>query len=245
MVRDNLNRVVVQSPQQNHAAETQNPSEPSEEHPGPKWEQSPDEEKPESTELRQRRLDLLRWFKDNTKEEADFWVSPATGADVDSVPTHLRPFTSEAEYKLVKSTYHQLLHSGYYWGPMTMEEAHEILRHAPAGTFLIRDSGQPDVFFTLSYQSDDGPTSIRVQLNKLLFSLYGSQRTFASLFALLTYYTSSGCKLTVPYRKQRPERLKQMCRRAFVRAFGAESISKLPRLNMQVKGYVHAYPHSI
>lgn len=108
-----------------------------------------------------------------------------------------------------------------------------------------RDSGQPDVFFTLSYQSDDGPTSIRVQLNKLLFSLYGSQRTFASLFALLTYYTSSGCKLTVPYRKQRPERLKQMCRRAFIHAFGAESISTLPRLNMQVKGYIYAYPYSI
>lgn len=105
-----------------------------------------------------------------------------------------------------------------------------------------RDSGQPDVFFTLSYQSDDGPTSVRVQLNNLLFSLYGSQRTFASLFALLTYYTGSSCKLTVPYRKQRPERLKQMCRRALIRAYGAENISTFPGLSTQVKDYVHAYP---
>lgn len=71
-----------------------------------------------------------------------FWyffpLQPATRTDADSVPTHLRPFTSEAEYKLVKSTYHQLLHSGYYWGPMTMEEAHEILKQTPTGTFLIR-----------------------------------------------------------------------------------------------------------
>lgn len=108
-----------------------------------------------------------------------------------------------------------------------------------------RDSGQPDVFFTLSYQSSCGPTSVRVQLNNLLFSLHGSQRTFTSLFKLLTYYTGSSCKLTVPYRRQRPERLKQMCRRALVRTFGAETISTLPRLSTQIKDYVHAYPHSI
>lgn len=108
-----------------------------------------------------------------------------------------------------------------------------------------RDSGQRDVFFTLSYQSDDGPTSVRVQLNNLLFSLYGSHRTFSSLFTLLTYYTGSSCKLTVPYRKRRPERLKQMCRRALVRTYGAESISTLPGLSVQVKDYVHAYPYFI
>ncbi|MEQ2158171.1 hypothetical protein GOODEAATRI_009484 [Goodea atripinnis] len=83
-----------------------------------------------------------------------------------------------------------------------------------------RDSGQPDVFFTLSYQSEDGPTSVRVQLNNLLFSLHGSQKTFTSLFALLAFYTSSPCKLTEPYRRQRPERLKQMCRRALVQTHG-------------------------
>lgn len=108
-----------------------------------------------------------------------------------------------------------------------------------------RDSGQPDVFFTLSYQSDDGPTSVRVQLNNLLFSLHGSHRTFPSLFALLTYYTSSSCKLTVPYRKQRPECLKQMCRRALVCTYGAENINTLPGLSIQIKDYVHVYPYCI
>ncbi|XP_040892326.1 suppressor of cytokine signaling 1b isoform X2 [Toxotes jaculatrix] len=168
-----------------------------------------------------------------------------SGADTECLPTHLRPFSSQAEYELVKKTYQQLQHSGYYWGPMTMEEAHEILTHALLGTFLIRDSGQPDVFFTLSYQSEDGPTSVRVQLNNLLFNLHGSQRTFASLFTLLTYYTSSSCKLTVPYRRQRPESLKQTCRRAFIRTYGAENTSSLPGLSLQVKNYIRAYPHCI
>lgn len=108
-----------------------------------------------------------------------------------------------------------------------------------------RDSGQPDVFFTLSYQSDDGPTSVRVQLNNLLFSLYGSHRIFASLFMLLTYYTGSTCKLTGPYRKQRPEHLKQICRRALIRTYGAEHISTLPGLSIEVKNFVNAYPHWI
>ncbi|XP_041642120.1 suppressor of cytokine signaling 1-like [Cheilinus undulatus] len=245
MVRDSLDKSVVLSQKQkpNGAAESQNqhPEEPA----GPERGQSPERVKAESTEPTESQLDLLRWSKLHFEEELDTWRQPLSGADAESLPTHLRPFSSAAEYKLVKCTYLQLQHSGYYWGSMTMEEAHNILTRAPLGTFLIRDSGQSDVFFTLSYQSDDGPTSVRVLLNNLLFSLYGSHRTFPSLFALLTYYTSSSCKLTLPYRKQRPECLKQMCRRALTRTYGAEKLSTLPGLSSRDKDYVHAYPHSI
>ncbi|KAK2918752.1 suppressor of cytokine signaling 1-like [Channa argus] len=237
MVRDNFQRTVVQSQKQNHAADTAGQS--------PDTGEPAERANPDSQEPTERELDLLQWNKLNFGEGPGTCRQPLTGAEADSLPTHLRPFSSEAEYNLVKTTYQQLQHSGYYWGPMTMEEAHEILARVPQGTFLIRDSGQPDVFFTLSYQSDDGPTSVRVQLNNLLFNLHGSQRTFTSLFALLTYYTSSSCKLTEPYRKQRPERLAQMCRRALIRSCGAETISTLPSLSTQIKDYVHAYPHSI
>ncbi|XP_042340496.1 suppressor of cytokine signaling 1-like [Plectropomus leopardus] len=240
MVRDNLDRTVVQSRKQNHTAVTQNQSNPPEESARPKRAQSPKRVQTESQEPTETQLDLLQWKK--LQEEPESWCQLFSGSDAESLPTHLRPFSSAAEYKLVKRTFQQLQHSGYYWGSMTMEEAHAILTKAPLGTFLIRDSVQPDVFFTLSYQSDDGPTSVRVQLNNLLFSLYGSHRTFASLFALLTYYTSSSCKLTAPYRKQRPEHLKQMCRRAIIRTHGAEKIGTLPGLSTQVKDYVHAYP---
>lgn len=184
------------------------------------------------------------------------------------LPTHLRTFRSPEEHALVKCTHQQLLHSGYYWGSMTMEEAHEILTHTPPGTFLIRyfpcthtvvnvrsylfwavivcrcrDSGQPDVFFTLSYQSSDGPTSVRVLLNKQLFGLHGSHKTFASLFALLSFYSGPSCKLTLPYRRQRPELLRQMCRRAVVCTYGAETIHTLPGLSTHAKDYVRSYPY--
>ncbi|CAJ1052619.1 suppressor of cytokine signaling 1b [Xyrichtys novacula] len=243
MVRDNLDKSVVQSQEASQVAESQNqrPEEPA----GHEQGRSPERDKPESPELRERQLDFLHWNKLILREEPDTWQQPLSGPDVVSLPTHLRPFSSTEEYKLVKYTYLQLQHSGYYWGAMTMEEAHSILSKEPLGTFLIRDSGRSDVFFTLSYQSDDGPTSVRVQLNNLHFSLYGSNRTFPSLFVLLTYYTSSSCKLTVPYRKHRPERLKQMCRRALSRAFGAENISKVPGLSRQDKDYVLSYPHCI
>lgn len=241
MVKDDLDKSVVQSKKPDQAAESQNQQ--PEEVTGPEPQKNSEKDKPDTQEPAKRWLDLLYQEEFNLKEERDTWRQPFSGAV--SLPTHLRPFSSAAEYKLVNHTYHQLQHSGYYWGSMTMEEAHNILSKATLGTFLIRDSGQSDVFFTLSYQSDDGPTSVRVQLNNLLFSLHGSHRTFPSLFALLTYYTGSSCKLTVPYRKQRPERLKQMCRRALNHACGAENISTLPGLSSQDRDYILAYPYCI
>lgn len=244
MVRDNLDRT-VQSQKQDHTAATQSQSQPAEEPAAPKRTQSPERAKPKSQGPTHSRLELL--FRDNLylEEQPEAWRQPLTGADAESLPTHLRPFSSAAEYQLVKRTYLQLQHSGYYWGSMTMEEAHEILSHTPLGTFLIRDSGQPDVFFTLSYQSEDGPTSVRVQLNKLLFNLYGSHKTFDSLFTLLMYYTGSSCKLTTPYRKHRPERLRQMSRRALIRTYGSQNISTIPGISVQIKDYVHMYPYCI
>ncbi|XP_072240854.1 suppressor of cytokine signaling 1b [Leuresthes tenuis] len=245
MVRDSLNSTVVQSEKRSRSAETQSQSQSPEDTTEPTQSQSQEKVEPESHKTSEGQLDLLFLKKLSCEDDPESWSLALTGADADSLPTHLRSFSSRAEYNLVKHTYNQLQHSGYYWGPMTMEVAHSILKRVPMGTFLIRDSGQPDVFFTLSYQSEDGPTSVRVQLNNLLFNLYGSHKTFDSLFALLAYYTSSSCKLSEPYRKQRPECLKHICRRAVIRAYGAESISTFPGLSTKVKSDINAYPYCI
>nr|XP_057901918.1 suppressor of cytokine signaling 1-like [Doryrhamphus excisus] len=236
MVRDNLVRKVAQNANQNQNNAPDEAARSQQVH-------NAESEKPKQ----QTEADVRHWNKLHylhlSDEELETWCQ--TGADATSLPSHLRPFRSLDEYKLVKHTHRQLRHSSYYWGPMTMAEAHKTLSYSSPGTFLIRDSGQPDVFFTLSYQSNDGPISIRVMLNKLLFSLYGSQKTFPSLFALLAHYSSSSCKLTVPYRMERPERLKQLCRRALVNTYGAENIRTLPGLSCEVKDYIQAYPHSL
>ncbi|KAM3864648.1 suppressor of cytokine signaling 1-like [Diretmus argenteus] len=172
-------------------------------------------------------------------------VQAVAPPDLESLPTHFRLFSSKEQLALVKQTHLQLQHSGFYWGPMTMETAHETLTHTPQGTFLIRDSGQPDVCFTLSYQGDEGPTSIRVLLTKQLFSLNGSHKTFVSLFALLGFYTASDAKLKKPHRRQRPELLRQMCRRAVIHTYGGDNIHTLHGLNTEVKDYLYAYPYCI
>ncbi|CAL9700093.1 unnamed protein product [Knipowitschia caucasica] len=173
-------------------------------------------------------------------------LQPLSEVDSAPLPTHLRAFSSAEQYQLVKETHLQLLHSGYYWGALTMNQAHAILSSAPQGSFLIRDSIQSDVFFTLSYSSDDGPTSVRVLLNKdLQFSLHGSNKSFASFFALLSHYTGPSCKLSTPYRKQRPERLTHMCRRALVRVYGADCISTVSGLSNKDKQNIYLYPYSI
>ncbi|XP_061779047.2 suppressor of cytokine signaling 1-like [Nerophis lumbriciformis] len=229
MVRDNLGKAVAQNEKHNHA-----PDEPA---------RTPQVHGPESQEQQNQAEgtpDGLQWSR-LSWEELEAGCQAETGVNTAILPSHLRPFHSQEEYRLVRQTRLQLLHSSYYWGPLPMAEAHETLAHSSPGTFLIRDSGQPDVFFTLSYQSAVGPVSVRVMLDKLLFSLYGCQRTFPSLFALLAYYT----KLTRPHRKQRPELLKQACRRALVRAYGADNLRTLPGLSMEVKDYVLDYPHAI
>ncbi|KAM9792891.1 suppressor of cytokine signaling 1b [Neosynchiropus ocellatus] len=165
--------------------------------------------------------------------------------DGQSLPSHFRPFKSREEYELVRLTYRQLQHSGFYWGATSMADAHRALARAPVGTFLIRDSSQRDVFFTLSYQSGDAPTSVRVLVERLRFRLSGSAKSFPSLFGLLAHYTDGSCKLTTPYRHERPERLMQMCRRAVVKMGGAGSLATLPGLSGEVRDYIGAYPHAI
>ncbi|XP_077574724.1 suppressor of cytokine signaling 1-like [Stigmatopora nigra] len=174
---------------------------------------------------------IERWFQRET--ESPNW------------PTHVCPFTGPEQYQLVRRTHQQLQHSAYYWGAMSMREAHQILAFTSAGTFLIRDSGQNNVFFTLSYHAEDGPASVRVVLHQLLFALLGSQKTFPSIFDLLAHYSRPSCKLTAPYRRQRPEQLKQMCRRALVRTYGADNVKTIAGLSREVKDYVGAYPYSI
>lgn len=187
--------------------------------------------------------EVHRWSSESESPDEREWRQRLSEADL---PTHLRPFSSPEQYSLVKRTYQQLKHSGYYWGALTMEEAHATLSDTPLGTFLIRDSVQPDVFFTLSYRNEEGPTSVRVLLNKdLCFSLHGSHKTFPSLFALLAHYTGPSCKLTAPHRKERPERLTHMCRRALVRLHGADSLKTLPGLSTDDRTYLNLYPYCI
>uniref|UniRef100_A0A3P9MT81 Suppressor of cytokine signaling 1b n=1 Tax=Poecilia reticulata TaxID=8081 RepID=A0A3P9MT81_POERE len=219
MVRDSLDRTSDQNQKPEPAAEPQSPRQNPEESDRP--EPTAEKLNTENKDPAGSKLDFLLWCKLKLEEEPESWRTIITGQNRSRL--NIRIFCSILEvFKTINSL--------YWWTSLSSSR-------------LICADGQPHVFFTLSYQSEDGPTSVRVQLNNLLFSLHGSQKTFPSLFALLAFYTSSPCRLTEPYRRQRPERLNQMCRRALVRTYGAESICTSPGLSPDVKAYVSAYPY--
>ncbi|XP_062866453.1 suppressor of cytokine signaling 1b [Trichomycterus rosablanca] len=159
--------------------------------------------------------------------------------------THFRPFRDPKERSLVTQATQYLGNSGFYWGPLDVDEAHARLASLPTGTFLIRDSMQTDVFFTLSYCSPDGPTSVRVLLKDSGFALDGSKHTFPCLFELLEFYMSSPKRsLKRPYRGAVPQKLQELCRKAVVRTYGKENIEQLP-VSTVLKDFLHSYPFDI
>ncbi|XP_060716163.1 suppressor of cytokine signaling 1b [Tachysurus vachellii] len=174
--------------------------------------------------------------------------TPQTHLDTVTHPaprTHFRPFRDVDERSLVASTTRFLGNSGFYWGPLDVDEAHARLMSLPIGTFLIRDSMQTDVFFTLSYRSEDGPTSVRVLLKSCGFALDGSKHAFPCLFELLNFYMKSPKRsLKQPYRGSAPQNLQELCRRAVVKTYGKENLNKLS-VSTVLKDFLQLYPFSI
>ncbi|XP_036446280.1 suppressor of cytokine signaling 1a [Colossoma macropomum] len=160
--------------------------------------------------------------------------------------THFRSFRNEGDFRIINETTSMLEESGFYWGPMTVEEAHHKLKKEPVGTFLIRDSQQKDVFFTLSYRASAGPASIRITFQNSSFSLAGSKECFDSLFKLLEYYTSSPKKSLVrPYRKVRVQTLQQLCRKRIIETCGGQAAVDSIPVNPILKDFLHSFPYRL
>uniref|UniRef100_A0A672Y6H0 Suppressor of cytokine signaling 1a n=1 Tax=Sphaeramia orbicularis TaxID=375764 RepID=A0A672Y6H0_9TELE len=159
--------------------------------------------------------------------------------------THFPIFSCKEDCDIITDTASKLERSGFYWGPLGVEDAHRMLRESPLGSFLIRDSRQKDIFFTLSYNSRSGPVSVRIDYKQQKFSLVGNERSFPTLFALLEHYITSPKKsLSVPYRKWKPT-LQDLCRKRIMELCGGESqISNLP-INAVVKNFLLEFPYKL
>lgn len=134
----------------------------------------------------------------------------------------------------------------YWFLSSVVPQAHSRLKDVATGTFLIRDSRQKDVFFTLSYRADGGPVSVRIIYKGQRFSLAGSEHSFPCLFLLLEHYINSSKKsLTVPYRKQRPT-LQELCRKQVVESCSGdvERVARVP-VNPVLKHFLLEFPYSI
>ncbi|KAI7803363.1 suppressor of cytokine signaling 1a [Triplophysa rosa] len=159
--------------------------------------------------------------------------------------THFRPFKNERDSNTISNTTSMLEESGFYWGPMTVEEAHHKLKKEPVGTFLMRDSRQVNVFYTLSYKAANGPVNIRINFKNSTFSLTGSKECFDSLFKLLEYYLKSPKKALIrPYRKEPVQSLQQLCRRRIIETCGGKDIDRIP-VHPILKDFLHAFPYPL
>jgi len=96
------------------------------------------------------------------------------------------------------STKRNLEFSGWYWRKMDWQDSIRALNSSPIGTFLLRDSGDPNYAFSLSIQTERGPISSRISYRNGKFRLDSQDRisemmpTFNNVISLIEHYIKFG-----------------------------------------------------
>ncbi|XP_069797817.1 suppressor of cytokine signaling 2-like [Narcine bancroftii] len=96
----------------------------------------------------------------------------------------------------ISNTMSHLELTGWYWGSLTSIEARQILNHTTEGTFLIRDSSNPEYLLTLSVKTSSGPAHLRIEYNEGRFGFDSvvlakpKLRNFEDVVDLVQYYVS-------------------------------------------------------
>ena len=106
------------------------------------------------------------------------------------------------QYILIKETEADVKKTSFYWGPLSVEEAHTKLLATPLGTFLIRDSSHPTYLFALSYSASPSPRSKRIKVEEMGLSFESEpEHRFPNLCALLKHYKNAG-SITTPHQRK-------------------------------------------
>jgi len=149
---------------------------------------------------------------------------------------------------------------GWYWGPVTREEAEEKLAGQPEGAFLVRDSTDDRYLFSLSFRSSGRTLHTRVEYCNGEFSFYAqprsdSYRSMAELIEQCVAESQSGIycysrgtstvgaqsypvKLTRPVSRFAQVRtLQYLCRFVIRQHTRVDHIQNLP-LPVSVKGWL-------
>lgn len=76
-----------------------------------------------------------------------------------------------ADYHRIQRTLQVLETSGYYYPGLSWRQATELLQNTTVGTFLVRESSDSEFLFTLSVNTERGPTSVRIHYTEGQFRL--------------------------------------------------------------------------
>ena len=74
--------------------------------------------------------------------------------------------------KMLQRGLADLLHQGWYWGPITRIQAEERLDGLPNGAFLVRDSADGRYMLSLSFRSEGRTLHSRIEYSNGFFSFY-------------------------------------------------------------------------
>ncbi|KAL1488887.1 hypothetical protein ABEB36_014679 [Hypothenemus hampei] len=100
----------------------------------------------------------------------------------------------DVQFQQLKDTVQALRRSGWFYEDITFEESHELLKNTKVGTFLVRNSSNPKFLYSLSVQTEKGPTSVRLQYNNGYFKLDAQPHlqkimpAFPNVISLIQYY---------------------------------------------------------
>lgn len=107
---------------------------------------------------------------------------------------------SEYDLQCLKTTVKDLRNSGWYYENVSWQESIVLLKNTEPGTFLIRDSSDPNFLFSLSVQTSRGPTSVRLHYVNGQFRLDAEEKlvphmpSFNSVVELIDYYIENTVK---------------------------------------------------
>lgn len=190
-------------------------------------------------------------FVDLTRDGVGYETCDLTS---DEFPVNASPKSTSLTCQL-----HKLSKSGWYWGPISREEAEEKLTDQPDGAFLVRDSSADRYLLSLSFRSNGKTLHTRIEHSFGLFSFYShpEQEGFGSIVELIDHsmhFSQSGVfcysrprspgypafpvRLTKPISRFTQVRsLQYLCRFVIRQNTRVDNIDKLP-LPPSLKGYL-------
>ena len=154
-----------------------------------------------SSSLNERPTDALSPLPSNdVNEDISSNVEPSS-----SLNNTAEPESSELRTQSLSGHLLQLSKYGWYWGPITREEAEEKLANQPEGSFLVRDSSNDHFLLSVSFRCSGRTFHSRIFHSAGKFSFYPTAESdgFNSIPELVEYSISSSQSTVFCYSRPR------------------------------------------